>query len=74
MTYWEAADILEHGSVHYEKIIEASVIALKVLKELNKKLDEAEDAKFREVPKRGPLYGTKPGTIIIDEFVGSMID
>lgn len=50
MTYWEAADILEHGSVHYGKIIEASKISLTVLKELIKKLDEAEDVKFREVP------------------------
>lgn len=74
MTYWEAADILEHGSVHYGKIIEASAIALKVLKELNKKLDEAEDAEFREVPVKGPLYGTNSGVVFIDEFVGSMID
>lgn len=70
MTYWEAADILEYGSVHYGKIQEAEAIALKVLKELSKKLDEAEDAKFREPPKRGPLYGTKLGEVIIDEFVG----
>lgn len=52
MTYWEAADILEHGSVHYGKIL------------------EAEDAKFRELPKKGPLYGTTPGPLIIDEFCG----
>lgn len=70
VTYWEAADILEHGSVHYGKILEAEAIALKVLKEIIKKLDEAKDAEFREVPKRGPLYGTKPGALIIDEFVG----
>lgn len=70
MTYWEAADILEHGSVHYGKIIEAQVIAFKVLKEKIKKLDEAEVAEFRKLPKRGPLYGTKPGTLIIDEIVG----
>lgn len=70
MTYWEAADILEHGSVHYGKILEAEAIALKVLKELSKKLDEAEDAKFRELPKKGPLYGTTPGPLIIDEFCG----
>lgn len=50
MTYWEAADILEHGSVHYGKIQEASAIALMVLKEKIKKLDEAEDAEFKEVP------------------------
>ena len=49
MTYWEAADILEHGSFDYGKIQEASAIALKVLKEKIKKLDEAEDVKFREV-------------------------
>lgn len=70
MTYWEAADILEHGSVHYGKILEAEAIALKVLKELIKKLDEAENAKFRELPKKGPLYGTTPGPLIIDEFCG----
>lgn len=72
MTYWEAADILEHGSVHYGKILEADAIALKVLKELNKKLDKAEDAKFREVPVKvkGPLYGTRSDAIFIDEFCG----
>ena len=48
MTYWEAADILEHGSLHYGKIQEASAIALMVLKERIKELDEAEDAKFKE--------------------------
>lgn len=48
MTYWEAADILEHGSLHYGKIQEASAIALMVLKERIKELDEVEDAKFRE--------------------------
>lgn len=70
MTYWEAADILEHGSVHYGKIQEATAIALKVLKESIRKLDETEVAKFRELPKRGPLYGTELGTVIVDEFVG----
>lgn len=70
MTYWEAADILEHGSVHYGKILEAEAIALKVLKELIKKLDEAKDAKFREPSKKGPLYGTKLGALFIDEFCG----
>ena len=70
MTYWEAAYILEHGSVHYGKILEAEAIALKVLKELIKKLDEAESAKFRELLKKGPLYGTKPGILFVDEFVG----
>lgn len=70
MTYWEAADILEHGSVHYGKILEAEAIALKVLKELNKKLGKAENAKFRELPKKGPLYGTKPGVLFVDEFCG----
>lgn len=49
MTYREAADILEHGSVHYGKIQEASAIALTVLKEKIRKLDEAEIAEFREV-------------------------
>ena len=49
MTYWEAADILEHGSLDYGKIIEATRIAFMVLKEKNKKLDEAEDAEFREI-------------------------
>ena len=70
MTYWEAADILEHGSLDYGKIQEASAIALKVLKELNKKLDEAENAKFREVPVKGPLYGTRSDAMFIDEFCG----
>ena len=70
MTYWEAADILEHGSVHYGKILEAEAIALMVLKELIKKLDEAEDAKFRELPKKGPLYGTRSDAIFVDEFCG----
>ena len=69
MTYWEAADILEHGSVHYGKVLEAEAIALKVLKELIKKLDEAEYAKFREVPVKGPLYGTRSDGIIIDEYL-----
>lgn len=70
MTYWEAADILEHGSTDYDKILEAGAIALKVIKELNKKLDEAEDAKFREPPKRGPLYGARSDAIFVDEFCG----
>lgn len=70
MTYWEAADILEHGSLHYGKIQEATAIALMVLKELNKKLDEAKVAEFRELPKSGPLYGTKSDAIFVDEFVG----
>lgn len=70
MTYWEAADILEHGSLHYGKIIEAEAIALKVLKEINKKLDEAKDAEFKELPKRGPLYGSKSDAIFVDEFFG----
>lgn len=70
MTYWEAADILEHGSLHYGKIQEASAIVLKVIKELNKKLDEAEDAKFRELPKKGPLYGARSDAIFVDEFCG----
>ena len=69
MTYWEAADILEHGSVHYGKVLEAEAIALKVLKELIKKLDEAEDAEFREVPVKGLLYGTRSDGIIIDEYL-----
>lgn len=51
MTYWEAADILEHGSVHYGKVLEAEAVALKVLKELIKKLDEAEDARIRVMSK-----------------------
>ena len=51
MTYWEAAYILEHGSTDYGKIQEAEAIALKVIKELNKNLDEAEDAKYREEDK-----------------------
>lgn len=48
MNYWEAAEILENGSMNYEKIIEANKLAFAVLKEKNKKLDEAEDAEFRE--------------------------
>ena len=70
MTYWEAADILEHGSLDYGKIQEATAIALKALKEINKKLDEAKVAEFRELPKRGPLYGTSSDVIFVDEFVG----
>ena len=70
MTYWEAAYILEKGSVHYEKILEAETIALKVLKEQIKKLDEAKVAEIRELPKKGQLYGTKPGVLFIDEFYG----
>lgn len=70
MTYWEAADILEHGSLHYGETQEAITIAVEVLKETIKKLDEAEDAKFRGVPVKGPLYGTKSGVIFVDEFVG----
>ena len=70
MTYWEAAYILEHGSTDYGKILEAGAIALKVIKELNKKLDEAEDAKFREPPKRGSLYGARSDAIFVDEFCG----
>lgn len=75
MTYWEAADILEHGSVHYGKILEAEAIALAVLKEKIKKLDEAEEArtrvmsKIREASDRGPLYGTNSGVLFVDEFV-----
>lgn len=72
MTYWEAADILEHGSVHYGKVLEAEAVALKVLKELIKKLDEAEDAEFREVPIKGPLYGTRSDGIIIDEYLAQL--
>lgn len=70
MTYWEAAYVLEHGSLEYGKTQEAIAIALMVLKELNKKLDEAKDAKFREVPVKGPLYGTRSDVIFVDEFVG----
>lgn len=72
MTYWEAAYILEQGSVHYGKVLEAEAVALKVLKELIKKLDEAEDAKFREVPVKGPLYGTRSDGIIIDEYLAQL--
>ena len=80
MTYWEAAYILEHGSVHYGKVLEAEEVALAVLKEKIKKLDEAEDArirmmpKIREASKRGPLYGTNSGVVFVDDFVDSMID
>lgn len=70
MTYWEAAYILEHGSTDYGKIQEAGAIVLKVIKDLNKMLDEAEDAKFRGVPVKEPLCGTKLGAVIIDEFCG----
>lgn len=72
MTYWEAADILEHGSLEYGKTQEAITIAAKVLKETIKKLDEAKDANFREVPVKGPLYGTKSDVIFVDEFVGEV--
>lgn len=80
MTYWEAADILEHGSLDFGKVLEAEAVALKVLKELIKKLDEAEDARIRVMPKiressrRGPLYGTNSGVVFIDEFVSSVSD
>lgn len=70
MTYWEAAYILEQGSLDYGKTQEAIAIAAKVLKELIKKLDEAKDAKFREVPVKGSLYGTRSDAIFVDEFVG----
>lgn len=70
MTYWEAADILEHGSSDYEKIVEASAIARETLNEEIRKLDEAEDAKIRELSKRGPLYGTSSDVIFVDEFLG----
>ena len=70
MTYWEAAYILEHGSTDYGKILEEGAIALKIIKELNKKLDEAEDAKFRGVLVKESLCGTRSGTVIIDEFCG----
>lgn len=70
MTYWEAADILENGSLHYGQTQEAIAIATEVLKEIIKKLDKAEDAKFREVPVKGPLYGTRSDVIFVDEFVG----
>lgn len=70
MTYWEAAYILEHGSTDYGKILEAEAIALKVIKEIIKKLDEAENAKFREPPKRGSLYGARSDAMFVDEFCG----
>lgn len=76
MTYWEAADILEHGSLHYGKIQEAEAIALKVLKEKIKELDEAEEARIRvmskikEASNRGPLYGTNSDVVFVDEFCG----
>ena len=53
---------------------------MKALKELCKKLDEAEDArirmmsKIREASKRGPLHGTNSGVVFVDDFVDSMID
>ena len=49
MTYWEAAYILEQGSLEYGKILEATAVAAEVLKEKVKQLDEAEIAEFREV-------------------------
>lgn len=70
MTYWEAAYILEQGSLDYGKVQEATAIATEVLNEKLKKLDEAEDANFREVPVKGPLYGTRSDVIFVDEFVG----
>lgn len=69
MTYWEAVDVLEHGSVHYGKIVEAEAIAFRVLKELIKKLNEAEDAEFREAPVKRSLYGTNSGAVFIDEWM-----
>lgn len=51
MTYWEALDVIENGSVHYGKVLEASAVAAEVLKEKVKQLDKAEDAEFKEVKK-----------------------
>lgn len=70
MTYWEAADILEHGSLNYADIHEVYSLAHKLIKEEVRKLDEAEVVEFREVPVKGPLYGTRSDAIFVDEFVG----
>lgn len=72
MTYWEAADILERGSLNYADIQEVYDLAYKLIKEKVRELDEAEDAKFREVPVKGPLYGTKSDVIFVDEFCGEV--
>lgn len=70
MTYWEALDVIERGSLNYADIQEVYDLVYKLIKEKVRKLDEAEVVEFREVPVEGPLYGTKPGAVIVDEFVG----
>lgn len=69
MTYWEALDIIENGTWNLAQMSEAFDIATDLLKKEIKKLDEAEDAKFREVPVKGSLYGTKSDVIFVDENI-----
>lgn len=70
MTYWEALDIIERGSLNYGDIQEVYSLAHKLIKEKVRELDEAEVVEFREEQAEGPLYGTTPGPLIIDEFCG----
>ena len=72
MTYWEALDIIERGSLNYADIQKVYSLAHKLIKEKVRELDEAEVVEFREVPKKGALYGSKLGAVIIDEFCGGI--
>ena len=72
MTYWEALDAIENGSLDYAKIQEAYGMARTLIRKEIDALEKAEEAKFREVPVKGPLYGTKPGVLFVDEFCGGI--
>ena len=72
MTYWEALDVIENGSLNYAKMQEAYGIAHTLIKEKVRELDEAEVVEFREEQVKGPLYGTTLGPLIIDEFCGGI--
>lgn len=70
MTYWEALDVIENGSLNYAKMQEAYGMAHTLIKKEVDALEKAEEAKFREVPvKKGPLYGAKAAVAIIDELL-----
>ena len=68
MTYWEALDIIENGTLNLAKMQEVYDVARLLIKKEIDALEKAEDAKFREVPVKGPLYGTKTDAIFFDEF------
>lgn len=70
VTYWEALDIIERGSLNYADIHEAYSLAHRLIKEKVRELDEAEVVEFRESQAEGSLYGTTTGPLIIDEFCG----